>query len=100
MRLENHEILHPAYPALGLNHPAQSTGDQESTYRLRQIRNYLHAVYFSGELNQPGDPPSPGDAFTSRLEAANSGVGYADAGWIVIREAEGDVLVAKQGLHL
>lgn len=100
VHLEHHEIRHPAYPPLGLNRPAQCAGDQESTYRLRQICNYLYAIYFSGELNQRGDLPSPGDAFTSRLEAANSGVGYADAGWIVIREAEGDVLVAKQGLHL
>jgi hypothetical protein len=100
VHLEPGEIRHPAYPALGLNQPAQSTGDLESTYRLRQICNYLHAIYFSGALNQRGDLSSPGDAFTSRLEAANSGMGYADAGWIVIREAESDVLVAKQGLHL
>jgi hypothetical protein len=100
VHLEPGEIRHPAYPALGLYQPAQSTGDQGVAYRLRQIRNYLHAIYFSGELNQRGDLPSPGDVFTCRLEAANSGVGYADTGWVVIREAEGDVLVAKQGLHL
>lgn len=99
VHLEPGEIRHPAYPALGM-HPPQSDGDQESTYRMRQIRNYLHAIYFTRELNQRSDLSSLGDAFTSRLEAANSGVGYADAGWIVIREAEGDVLVAKQGLHL
>lgn len=98
--LEHQEIRHPAYPSLQLNHLAQSTGDQEATYRLRQIRNYLHAIYFSGELNQPDDLPLPGDPFTCRLEAANSGVGYADSGWIVIREGKDDVLVAKQGLHL
>lgn len=123
VRLEPEVIQHSAYPPLGLSHPGRCKRDQDSAdrvsddqdsaerkgiitppmeaaYRLRQVRKYLHAIYFSGELNQRSDPPSPGDAFTRQLEAANSGIGYIDAGWIVIREVDGDLLVAKDGLHL
>lgn len=113
VHLEPEVIRHSAYPPLGLIHPGRCkrdhdsadregflTAPMEAAYQLHQISKYLHAIYFSGELNQQGDPPSPGDAFTRQLEAANSGMGYIDAGWIIIREVSGDVLVAKDGLHL
>ena len=114
VRIEQEQIRHLAYAPQSLMHPARSlhlnqesgsqtcraTSEAEHLYLVRQIRNYLHAIYFSGVLNNRDHLPFPAEAFASRLEAANGGIGYYDPNWVVMAEEDGDLLVAKEGLHL
>ncbi len=116
-------IEHPSYLPLDLTQPLGATpsGKDEQRYRslseehrqayvLRQVRNYLYDIYFSGEQEKRTSPP-PQDRgsridpegtmhFFEQIQTANSGTGFLDSGWEVIR-TEGDrAHVEKDGLRL
>lgn len=118
-------IEHPAYASLDLTHSGNNglSAHQEEhysslpdehrrAYLLRQLSNYLYDIYFSGEQEkcwsvavQTKDVINNTVAgldidFFDKIKAANSGTGFLDPRWTVIR-TEGDrAQVEKDGLHL
>ncbi|WP_369699344.1 T3SS effector HopA1 family protein [Cyanobium sp. PCC 7001] len=90
--------VHPATLHRATLHPASA--QMNAAYRLRQITQFLHSLYFSGALESPAGAPTLGDGFTRQLQAANSGLGFVDHGWTVTAAEEQQVQVQKQGLHL
>lgn len=127
VRIEPPLIFHPAYQVLDLVHPGepQSTGmdqrqqclsklpdDLRQAYLVRQVRNYLHDIYFSGEQERKG----PGIAATKefkndsvsglnvdyfhRIELANCGTGFPDPDWMILRWDGDRAQVEKDGLRL
>lgn len=127
VRIEPPLIFHPAYQALDLVHPGepQSEGmdqrqqclsklpdDLRQAYLVRQARNYLHDIYFSGEQERKG----PGIAaikefkndsvsglnvdYFHRIQLANGGTGFPDPDWTIIRWDGDRVQVEKDGLRL
>ncbi len=118
-------IEHPAYASLDLTNPEHgfppeyqderysSLPDElRRTYLLRQLRNYLYDIYFSGEQESRWSAaPQKKEAinntvagldvdFFDKIKAANNGTGFFDHNWTVI-QAEGDrAQVEKDGLRL
>jgi hypothetical protein len=90
--------VHPAMLHRATFHPASA--EMSAAYRLRQITQFLHSIYFSGALESGDGAPTLGDGFTRQLQAANSGVGFVDHGWTVTAAEKQQVQVQKQGLHL
>lgn len=90
----------------------QLPSDLRHRDQLRQVRNYVYDIYFSGE--QDGRSPLSEQAktlknneaaglnldFYAQVRAANAGTGYDDLDWTIV-QVDGDQLqVVKKGLHL
>ncbi len=88
-------------------------------YRITQLQSFLYGIYYNGSLRAALALDSQIDnstlyrdlennmflgvdlGFYDRLHASNQGQGYFDSGWRVVREeADGSVVVDKQGLAL
>lgn len=124
-------VAHPAYAPLEL---AYNAGDRyqhlpselRQTYLVRQVRNYVYDIYFSGEQEQRlthGNitrPPLQSTGlknnavagldidFYRQIQNANAGTGYDDADWIVTQmenpstagTPSSRIQISKNGLHL
>jgi hypothetical protein len=92
---------------------------QQHKYLGSQIRNFLYNLYFKGDsyLNSTSDPSLKSSSKSELLENnrmfgrdwefyqaihdRNSGIGYFDAGWEVIKvKSKGSLAVKKQGLTI
>ena len=125
VRIEPPWIAHPAYQPLDLSHPGEhgaTSADQSHQrlkslpeglrqgYLLRQVRNYLYDIYFSGEQERYSPDPVPtrevsNDAvsglnvdYLHRIQEANCGIGFSDPNWRVTRWQGDRAQVEKDGL--
>ena len=118
-------IRHPAFESLDLSHPGDAVKSKQAlarfsalpsqlsqAYLLRQVRNYLYDIYFSGQQERVGSSSSETKEFINntvagldvdfygRIQAANSGTGFWDPDWTVIRSAGERIQVEKDDLRL
>lgn len=111
-------ISHPNYKPLELPAEAvirfqQLPLDLQNKYFSLQLRNFLYSIYYNGELkatsNQDSGVPHQLEnntvmglniEFYDRLHESNSGEGYFDPGWCVIRQDNGSLVVQKNNLTL
>lgn len=112
-------ISHPNYKPLELPTEAvirfqQLPLDLQNKYFSLQLRSFLYSIYYNGELkaisNQDSGVPQQLEnntvmglniEFYDRLHESNSGEGYFDPGWCVIRqESDGSLAVQKNNLTL
>lgn len=117
-------ISHPAYKPLEL--PAEMVSrferiplDLQNKYLSLQLQNFLYGIYYSGSLKTALAPDADSVdltvqqnlenntflgvdlAFYNRLHESNSGDGYFDPDWSVLRqESDGTLAVTKGGLTL
>ncbi|NMF63969.1 T3SS effector HopA1 family protein [Brasilonema octagenarum] len=120
----NFYISHPAYKPLEL--PAEVVArfqrlpsNLQNKYLSLQLQSFLYGIYYNGSLRSSLVPEanSVGLAahqnlenntflgidleFYERLHKSNSGKGYFDPGWFVLRqESDGSLAVTKGGLTL
>ncbi|QPN67092.1 T3SS effector HopA1 family protein [Synechococcus sp. CBW1006] len=125
IRIEPPLIQHPAYAPLDLTHPGDDKASDQNrkrysalpdqlkqAYKLRQVRNYLFDIYFSGEqesrsLTRPREKSFQNNTaagldidFLRQIQSANRGRGFSDPSWIVIRLEADRIQVEKDGLRL
>ncbi|URD48503.1 T3SS effector HopA1 family protein [Chroococcidiopsis sp. CCNUC1] len=117
-------ISHPAYKPLEL--PAEIVSrferiplELQNKYLSLQLQNFLYGIYYNGSLKTALAPNASSDdlalhqnlenntflgidqEFYDRLHKSNSGEGYFDPGWQVLRqEDDGSFAVTKGGLTL
>jgi hypothetical protein len=117
-------ISHPAYKPLEL--PTEAVArfqriplELQNKYLSLQLRSFLYGIYYNGSMQAAlaADASSPDLAlhqnlenntsfgvdleFYDRLHKSNSGEGYFDPGWSVLRqESDGSLAVTKGGLTL
>lgn len=113
-------ISHPNYESLEL--PAvvvarfqQLPVDLRNKYLRLQLRSFLYNIYYNGSLkaiasnansvNLPQGENLENNTvrglnleFYERLHESNSGEGYFDSGWCVLKESDGSLAVQKNGL--
>jgi len=92
-------------------------GDIQRKYLSLQLCNFLYGIYYNGSMRTTllQDRASKSQilklenntfsgvdwAFYNRLHENNSGIGYFDSGWHIIREEiDGSLAVTKNGLRL
>ncbi len=115
-------IRHPDYkpfklPAEVVARFQQMPGDIQRKYLSLQLRSFLYGIYYNGSMRTALAPeadsnPLPLDlenntllgvdlGFYNRLHQSNSGTGYFDPGWYVLREEnDGSLAVTKGSLRL
>ena len=115
-------IRHPDYkpfelPAEVVARFQQMPADIQRKYLGLQLRSFLYGIYYNGCMRTALAPeadsnPLPLDlennsilgvdlGFYNRLHQSNSGTGYFDPGWYVLREeSDGSLAVTKGGLRL
>jgi hypothetical protein len=115
-------IRHPDYkpfelPAEVVARFQQMPADIQRKYLSLQLRSFLYGIYYNGCMRTALAPeadsnPLPLDlennsilgvdlGFYNRLHQSNSGTGYFDPGWYVLREeSDGSLAVTKGGLRL
>ncbi|MFN6518646.1 MAG: T3SS effector HopA1 family protein [Nostoc sp. CreGUA01] len=115
-------IHHPDYQPLELasevvNRFQKMPSQMQQKYLSLQLRSFLYGIYYNGSLrsslsldgaanNLPLDVENNNFlgvdlSFYEQLHKSNSGEGYFDAGWSVIREeSDGSLAVTKGGLKL
>ncbi|WP_193200061.1 T3SS effector HopA1 family protein [Nostoc sp. MG11] len=117
-------IHHPDYkstelPTEVVERFGQLPQELQTKYRSLQLQSFLYSTYYNGSLRETmtsnadsDDLPLPQNlenntflgvdlAFYDRLHKSNSGVGYFDPGWTVIKQESDDKLVVnKNGLTL
>lgn len=111
-------ITHPDYKPLELPFEAvirfqQLPLELKNKYLSLQLRSFLYSIYYNGELKAPADQDSDksqqlenntvmglNPEFYDRLHESNSGEGYFDPGWCVIRQDNGSLAVRKHNLTL
>jgi len=115
-------IRHPDYkpfelPAEVVARFQQMPGDIQRKYLSLQLRSFLYGIYYNGSMRTALAPeadsnPLPLDlenntllgvdlGFYNRLHESNSGTGYFDPGWYVLREeSDGSLAVTKGSLRL
>lgn len=115
-------IRHPDYKPLELPAEAidrfQKMPDQmQQKYLSLQLRSFLYGIYYNGSMRSALAPDAQGNglpldlenntvlgidvAFYQRLHESNSGQGYFDPSWSVLREeSDGSLAVTKGGLRL
>lgn len=120
----NFYISHPAYKPLELPVEMVARFQQiplnlQNKYLSLQLQSFLYGIYYNGSLrstlapeaNSVGLPPHQNlenntflgidMEFYERLHQSNSGKGYFDPGWFVLRqESDGSLAVTKGGLTL
>lgn len=112
-------ITHPNYKPLELPAEAvirfqQLPLELKNKYLSLQLRSFLYSIYYNEELKAPADQDSDtsqqlenntvmglNPKFYDRLHESNSGEGYFEPGWCVIRqESDGSLAVRKHNLTL
>jgi len=115
-------IRHPDYkpfelPAEVVARFQQLPADIQRKYLSLQLRSFLYGIYYNGSMRTALAPeadsnPLPLDlenntilgvdlGFYNRLHQSNSGTGYFDPGWDVLREeSDGTLAVTKGSLRL
>lgn len=115
-------IRHPDYKPFELPPEVvarfqQMPGDIQQKYLSLQLRSFLYGIYYNGSMRTALSPeassnPLPLDlenntflgvdlGFYNRLHESNSGTGYFDPGWYVLREeSDGSLVVTKGDLRL
>jgi hypothetical protein len=115
-------IRHPDYkplelPTEAVNRFQQMPGDMQHKYLSLMLRSFLYGIYYNGSMKTALAPETdtnrlPLDLenntvlgvdvkFYNRLHESNSGTGYFDPDWSVIRqESDGSLAVIKGGLKL
>lgn len=117
-------IHHPSYKPIEL--PAEAVErfqelplELQMKYRTLQLQSFLYGAYYNGSWQKAMAVDADSDnlalpqnlenntylgvdlAFYDRLHQSNSGVGYYDPGWTVIRqETDGKLVVYKNNLTL
>jgi hypothetical protein len=113
-------ICHPNYKPLELPSEAVERLNEmpsalQQKYLSSQLRSFLYGIYYNGSLKatlapeseQAFDPQGLENntflgvdlEFYEQIHAANSGSGYFDDGWVVLREeVDGAIAVTKNGL--
>ncbi|NET66887.1 MAG: hypothetical protein F6K63_21855 [Moorea sp. SIO1G6] len=91
--------------------------DMQQKYISLQLRSFLYGIYYNGSMRDTLAPEADTEAapldlenntilgvdvgFYQRLHDSNSGKGYFDPGWSVLREeSDGTLAVTKGGLRL
>ncbi|WP_017318973.1 T3SS effector HopA1 family protein [Mastigocladopsis repens] len=117
-------IRHPDYkplelPAEALDRFQQVPLELQNKYRSLQLQSFLYGTYYNGSLRPAFTPDANSDglalhqnlenntflgvdvAFYERLHESNSGEGYFDPGWSVLKqESDDSLVVTKNGLTL
>lgn len=107
-------ISHPKYESLQppsevVSRLQQLPGERQNHYLNLQMRNFLYRVYYNGSLETTFASVGVEDnivreqylKFYERLHNSNSGQGYFDSDWRVLRqESNGNLAVRKNGLTL
>jgi hypothetical protein len=115
-------IQHPSYKPLELPPEAverlqSMPSDLQQKYVSSQLRSFLYGIYYNGSLKAALAPESetqvnPQDLenntvlgmdleFYQQIHDNNTGTGYFDEGWVVVREeSDGAIAVTKNGLTL
>lgn len=117
-------IRHPDYkplepPAEAIDHFQQLPLDLQNKYLSLQLRNFLYGIYYNASLQVALAPNADSNdlalhqnlenntflgvdlSFYERLHQSNSGEGYFDPGWQLLRqESDGSLVVTKGGLAL
>jgi hypothetical protein len=117
-------ISHPDYKSLELSAEVVSRFqriplDIQNKYLNLQLRSFLYSVYYNGSMQSALSPDTNSDdpalyqnlenntilgvdqEFYDRLHKSNSGEGYFDPGWLVLRqESDGSLAATKGGLTL
>lgn len=114
-------ITHPSYqsfelPPEVLERLIHLPADVKARYWATQLRSFLYGIYYNGSMQSVlalGTEPQSlyietennsvlgvDPAFFERLHQSNTGQGYFDSDWIVIREEEDTLAVQKNGLTL
>ncbi|AKG22310.1 T3SS effector HopA1 family protein [Calothrix sp. 336/3] len=119
---KNFTIFHPYYQPLTLSNqllqriPHLDQGLQDKFYKLL-LRHFIHGIYYDGSLcstlainpevnhvciyEDLETKLTIDQAFYEELHSSNSGIGYFDAGWQVIRkEPDGSMAITKDGLNI
>ncbi len=118
----NFSILHPDYKPLEIPSEAverfqRMPEEMQQKYLSLQLRSFLYGIYYNGSMRNTLAPEGDTEAapldlenntvlgvdvgFYQRLHDSNSGTGYFDPGWSVIREeGDGSLAVTKGGLRL
>ena len=120
VQIDSFCIRHPSYKPLELPPEAverlrSMPSDLQQKYVSSQLRSFLYGIYYNGSLKAALAPESetqinPQDMenntflgmdleFYERIHNSNTGEGYFDEGWVVIREEDdGAIAVTKGGL--
>ncbi|KYC38057.1 hypothetical protein WA1_37520 [Scytonema hofmannii PCC 7110] len=122
--MPNFCIHHPEYKQMELTAEAvdrfqQLPSELQSKYRSLQLQRFLYGTYYNGSLEKALAVDADSDnlalqqnlenntylgvdlAFYDRLHESNSGKGYFDPGWTVLKqENDGNLVVNKNGLTL
>ena len=117
-------IRHPDYKPLELPEEAvtrflKMPEQMQQKYLSLQLRSFLYGIYYSGSMRQAlaldaeeGNIPLDLEnntvlgvdlEFYNRIHRSNSGKGYFEPGWSILKEEEDGSLVAKKGglkLHI
>jgi hypothetical protein len=117
-------ISHPAYKPLELPNEAivrfqKMPLDLQNKYLSLQLRGFLYGIYYNGSMRTTLAPDASSTDlalhqnlenntflgvdlnFYDRLHKSNSGEGYFDPGWSVVRqESDGSLAATKGGLTL
>ncbi len=118
----NLSIRHPDYkpweiPAEAVEYFQRLPEEMQQKYLSLQLRSFLYGIYYNGsmrtELAPDADDHGPpldlenntdlgvDVGFYQQLHDSNSGTGYFDSGWSVIREeSDSSLAVTKGGLRL
>ncbi len=122
--MPNFCIHHPEYKPMELTAEAverfqQLPSELQSKYRSLQLQRFLYGTYYNGSLEKALAVDADSDnlvlhqnlenntylgvdlAFYDRLHESNTGKGYFDPGWTVLKEEnDGNLVVNKSGLTL
>lgn len=116
-------IQHPDYKPLEVPADVASRFQQlplelQHKYLNAQLSSFLYGIYYNGSMRTALAADAETDdlklyqnlennsvlgvdlVFYDRLHNSNSGTGYFDQGWQVVRQADGDLIVTKGGLTL
>ncbi len=118
----NFSIRHPDYkpweiPAEAVERFQRMPEEMQQKYLSLQLRSFLYGIYYNGSMRNTLAPEGDTEAapldlenntvlgidlgFYQRLHKSNSGEGYFDPGWSVLREeSDGSLAVTKGGLRL
>lgn len=118
----NFSIHHPDYKPLEIPTEAverfqRMPNEMQQKYLSLQLRSFLYGIYYNGAMRNSLAPEGDSEAapldlenntilgvdvgFYQRLHESNSGEGYFDPGWSVLKEEEdGSLAVTKGGLRL
>ncbi len=118
----NFSIRHPDYkpleiPSEAVEHFQRLPEEMQQKYLSLQLRSFLYGIYYNGSMRNALAPEEDTNAplldlenntvlgidvgFYQRLHESNSGEGYFNPGWSVIREeSDGSLAVTKGGLRL